>query len=176
MLRPLRTQRAAPAPGRSFTSTPPAPATTASTPSPARRRRSALPATIRATSSARRTRLAAGWPGRWSKFTARRRGASVASRARPCRSVSPSPAKHSVVDGQATAEIPLLGSTLAAVQAAAPPVGLVDVTTLPAASPATHSVVDGQETAASCCELSTVAAVQTPAPPVGLLEATTVPA
>ena len=54
-------------------------------------------------------------------------------------------------------------------QALAPPVGLVEVYSLPVLVPATHSVVVGQATAVKRAPVTT-ALVQALAPPVGLVE------
>ena len=66
-------------------------------------------------------------------------------------------------------------STLAAFQAAAPPVGLVDASTLPSRPTATHRSRLGQETLDTVVEVFTWVTFQAPAPPVGSLEATTLP-
>ncbi len=67
----------------------------------------------------------------------------------------------------------LVPATLVTVQAAAPPVGLLEVTTLPLRSTATQRPLLGQDTPSALMpELVTVHA---PAPPVGLLEVTTLP-
>src|SRR5450756_1420219 len=64
-------------------------------------------------------------------------------------------------------------STLVTVQAPAPPVGLLEVTTLPAKSTATQRPLLGQDTPRRTLEPSTWVTVQAAAPPVGLLEVTT---
>src|SRR5947208_734775 len=69
----------------------------------------------------------------------------------------------------------VLPSTLATLQAPAPPVGLVELTTLPPLSTATQSDVDGHEMPLIPLLPSTLVTVQAPAPPVGLVEVTTLP-
>jgi hypothetical protein len=66
-------------------------------------------------------------------------------------------------------------STEVTVQAAAPPVGLLDVTTLPPLSKATHRPLLGQDTPDIELKKSTWVTVQAAAPPVGLLDVTTLP-
>ena len=60
-------------------------------------------------------------------------------------------------------------------QAATPPVGLVEVTTLPKLSTATHRLLLGQDTPVRKLEPSTCASFQAVAPPIGLVEVTTLP-
>ena len=67
-------------------------------------------------------------------------------------------------------------STWATVQAAAPPVGLLEVTTLPLRSTATQRPLLGQDTPFRAVPPSTGVTVQAAVPPVGLLEVTTLPA
>ena len=66
-------------------------------------------------------------------------------------------------------------STEDTVHAAAPPVGLVEVTTLPVPSTATHNVVLGQEIPLTGLLPSTFDTDHAVAPPVGLTEVTTSP-
>ena len=70
----------------------------------------------------------------------------------------------------------VLGSTWATTHAAAPPVGSVEVITLPAASTATHRVVDGHETLVISIALSTSAAAHARGPPAGSVDQRTCPA
>ncbi len=87
------------------------------------------------------------------------------------RRMSPSvpTAKHRFADGQSTStRVPAEASTT--FQVAAPPDGLVDVSTLPLQSTPTHSVVDGHSRAAIEFAPGTFAADHAPAPPVGLVE------
>src|SRR5437764_14863178 len=60
-------------------------------------------------------------------------------------------------------------------QAAAPPVGLMEVSELPLLSTAAQKVFDGQDTAVRTLPESTRAAVHPPDPPVGSAEAITWP-
>ena len=66
-------------------------------------------------------------------------------------------------------------STASTLQAAAPPVGLVEVTTSPRPSTATHSNVPGHETAAKAKE-PTCEVVQAADPAPGSVDVTTLPA
>src|SRR5437764_56261 len=61
-------------------------------------------------------------------------------------------------------------------QAAAPPVGFVEVTELPLLSPAAQKVFDGQDTAVRTLPESIRAAVHAADPPVGFVEVITWPA
>jgi hypothetical protein len=65
---------------------------------------------------------------------------------------------------------------LVTVQAAAPAVGLLEVTTSPLASTATQRPLLAQDTPDRALVSSTRVTVQAAAPPVGLLEVTTLPA
>jgi hypothetical protein len=66
-------------------------------------------------------------------------------------------------------------STLAIVHAEAPPVGLVEVTTLPNSSVATHREALGHETLKSSSLVPSIAAGAVQTPPVGLVEVITLP-
>ncbi len=77
---------------------------------------------------------------------------------------------HSADEAQETSlSVPAAGS-LATFHAVLPPVGFVEVTTLPTASTATHSDADGQDTASRVFVPSIVARVHAVAPPVGFVE------
>lgn len=81
----------------------------------------------------------------------------------------PSPMTHRLVAGQ---EIVLKANPLTSVRfhAAVPPVGFVEVNTLPAASMAAQKLVDGQETPASSWSALTLKRCQAAAPPPGFVE------
>src|SRR2546426_12037011 len=80
--------------------------------------------------------------------------------------------------GQDTPARAVEPSTLVTVQAAAPPVGLLEVTALalPSASTATQMLMLGQATPERELEPSTLVPVHAAAPPVVLLDVTTLPA
>jgi len=62
-----------------------------------------------------------------------------------------------------------------ALHAAAPPVGLVDVSSFPASSKAMQSETDGQEIATMAAASMLTGGLQAVAPPVGFVEVTTLP-
>src|SRR5450756_1653577 len=64
----------------------------------------------------------------------------------------------------------MVTSTRALVHAAAPPVGLVEVRTVPLPCTATQSDVDGHEIFEIHVEESNVVRAQAPAPPLGLVD------
>src|SRR2546426_11079554 len=86
----------------------------------------------------------------------------------------PSTATQKVMLGQDTPVRGLVPSTFVSVQAALPPVGLLDVITLPALSTATQKLTLGHEMPCTLPAPATFAETQAAADPVGLLELTRV--